>query len=508
MNYLRDLIHRLRLDQSDRAIARDMHLSRVTIRKYREMAQAQGYLDLSTPLPDLQTLTAALGPAPKPPRPSSSVLPFQEVVEKLLDQRVEMTAILDRLRDDYGYTGTYSSLRRFVHRLRPPDPEACVRLHSLPGEEAQVDFGSAGLLLDPLSGHRRQTYVFVMTLCFSRHQYAELVFDQKIPTWLDLHRRAFESFGGVPQKVVLDNLKAAVPKASLHDPILGEAYRRFAQHYGFIVSPTRPSTPQHKGKVESGIHYVKRNFLAGQSFIDIRQANHKLGEWVRERAGTRQHGTTHQPPLALFAAEEKDKLLPLPTEPFELTEVRVVKVHSDCHVTIDGSYYSVSFKFVGQQLEAYLFQRVVQLFCGTTLLATHPRASAKGEWHTRREDYSPQKAAFLEKTPGCCQQLASQIGPATKQVVEELLLEKPLERLRSVQAILRLEESVGSQRLENACERALFFGDGRYRRIKDILNAGLDHIPLPEPPPLASASLTFTFQRSVAEFFGREEIRC
>lgn len=118
MNYLRDLIHRLRLGQSDRAIARDMHLSRVTIRKYREMAQTQGYLDLSGPLPDLQTLTAALGPAPQPPCTSSSVRPFQEVVEGFLDQHVEMTAMLDRLRDDYGYTGSYSSLRRFVHHLR------------------------------------------------------------------------------------------------------------------------------------------------------------------------------------------------------------------------------------------------------------------------------------------------------------------------------------------------------------------------------------------------------
>jgi transposase len=508
MNYLRELIHRLRLGQSDRAIARDLHLSRVTVRKYRQFALSQGYVDPSQPLPDPQDLAAVSGPAPQPPHNVSSVLPYREVVEKLLDQGVEMMAIFQRLRDDHGYTGSYSSLRRFVHHLRPHPPRTCVRLHSLPGEEAQVDFGAAGTFLDPSSGKLRPAYVFVMTLCFSRHQYAELVFDQKIPTWLGLHQRAFESFGGVPAKIVPDNLKAAVLQASLHDPVLGEAYRRFAQHYGFIVSPTRPATPEHKGKVENGVHYVKRNFLSGQEFSDLREANRKLAIWVRETAGTREHGTTHQPPLALFLAQEKDKLKPLPADPFALTEVKPVKVHPDCHVTIDGSYYSVPFRWVGHSLDAYVFERVVQLFAGTELVSTHPRATAKGQWLTRLEHYPADKAAFLEKTPQHCRELAQRIGPAAAQVVDQLLNDRPLDRLRSVQAILRLRETVGHQRLEAACKRALFFGDGSYRRIKEILNAALDQAALPEPPPMAQAPSTFAFQRSASEFFPREEARC
>lgn len=95
-----------------------------------------------------------------------------------------------------------------------------MRVHTGPGEEAQVDFGSAGKFLDPISGILRTAYVFVMTLSYNRHQYAELVFDQRIPTWLALHRRAFASFGGVVSRVVLDSLKAAVLEAALHDPVL------------------------------------------------------------------------------------------------------------------------------------------------------------------------------------------------------------------------------------------------------------------------------------------------
>jgi transposase len=501
MQYLRDLIHRLRLGQTERAIAKDLRLSRQTVKKYRELARAAGYLESDNELPDVATLSAQLGPAPAPPRTPSTVEPYRQLVEELLVQGVEMMTIFDRLKER-GYGGGYTSVRRFVHRLRPREEQAVVRVHTAPGEEAQVDFGSAGSFVDPNSGRLRTAYVFVMTLSYSRHQYAELVFDQKVPTWLACHRHAFEWFGGVPQRVVPDNLKAAVLKAMLYDPVLGEAYRRMAQHYRFLVSPTRPRTPEHKGKVENGVHFVKRSFLTGQTFSDIRQGNRRLQEWITERAGTRDHGTTHRPPLTLFHAAEQQALLPLPSEPFALVETRRVKLHPDCHVVIDGSYYSAPAVYLGKELDAYIFERVVQLFAGIELVATHPRALRKGEWHTRTEHYPPHKAAYLTKTPAFCRTLAVHIGPSTLRVVEQLLGERPLDRLRAVQAILRLSETVGRSRLEAACRRALFFGEAvSYRRIKEILDAALDQEPLPEPEPKPASQMRFVFARDAAEFF-------
>ena len=170
MNYVRDLIHRVRSGESDRRIARDLGISRTTVRKYREWADAQGYLQPGTPLPDDATLAAALGSAPRPPRAVSSVEPYREIVQRLLDQGVEMTAIFQRLQDDHGYLGSYSSVRRYVRQLRPSKPEVVVRVHTTPGEEAQVDFGSVGQLYDPSSGRARRAYVFVATLCYSRHR--------------------------------------------------------------------------------------------------------------------------------------------------------------------------------------------------------------------------------------------------------------------------------------------------------------------------------------------------
>ncbi len=501
MNYLKDIMYRLKSGESERKIARDLGVSRPTVHKYKVMAELEGFLDPDQALPDGSALQKALGPEPKPPTQPSSLLPYREQVEHMLKQGMEMTAMWQRLRDNHGYTGSYSSVRRFVHALCPPEgPEATIRVHTKPGEEMQVDFGHVGKLFDPASGKARTAYAFVATLCHSRHQYAELVFDQKASTWIRLHRNTFAFFGGVPERVKPDNLKAAVKQALVHDPILGEAYRQMALHYGFLVSPTAPRQPQQKGKVENGVHYLQRNFMAGQEFADIRFANQHLLTWVKETAGVRQHGTTFQPPLLLFETVEKEALRPLPEAPFDLCEIRICKVHTDCHVTVNGCFYSVPWRWVGKSVEMHLYERRAEIYAGQELITTHVRLRKKGEWSTRMEDYPPHKAAYLIQTPAYCRHAAARIGPGTTEVIDHLLSERPLDRIRSVQAILRLEDTVGAERLEAACKRATHFGDMRYRRIKEILNAALDRQPLPEPL-VKPAQRSFAFARKPSEFF-------
>ncbi len=502
MHHIQDIIRRLQLGEGERRIARDMNISRGTVRKYHEIAKEKGYLEKPGARPSEGGLMEALGPGVQAPRQASTVEPYRETIQDWVNQGVEMTAIWLRLQESYGYKGGYSSIRRFVHRLEGAKPEAFIRVHSEPGEDMQVDFGTVGQLYDPVTKRLRTAYVFVATLGYSRHQYAELVFDQKTATWIALHKRTFEYFGGVPQRVIPDNLKAAVLQALVHDPILGEAYRRMALYYGFLISPTIPHTPRHKGKVESGVHYVKRNFWAGQEFVDIQVGNVHLRDWILNTAGVRKHGTTSEAPLNLFHETEKAHLQPLPVQPFQLMNIHLVKVHPDCHVVISGSFYSVPFGYIGQELAAHVSENFVEIYKGQDLVTSHPRSTRPGQWHTRVEDYPPAKAAYLIHTPNYCKKLAAKIGPSTQNVVEQLLADRPLDRLRSVQAILRLEESVGSKRLEAACARAAHFGDVRYRQIKLILNAALDREPLPETQP-AQPALSHAFARSGEEFFGR-----
>jgi transposase len=191
-----------------------------------------------------------------------------------------------------------------VRRLDPGEPRATLRLEVDPGTEAQVDFGFAGHLLDPEHDRVRRAWVFVMTLSCSRHQYAEIVFEQTVDTWLRLHRAAFDFFGGVPRRVVLDNLRAAIVHAALYDPEVQRSYREFAEHYGFLIAPCRPRTLEHKGKVEQGgVHYVKRNALAGRAFRDVHEANRCVialrrpaSDIARLRHGDRAHRRDHRPP--------------------------------------------------------------------------------------------------------------------------------------------------------------------------------------------------------------------
>jgi transposase len=495
MNHLRDLLRRLRAGESERQIVQDMQISRQTVHKYYELAKKEGYLEAGKEIPEDETLRNVLGPGPRPPKIASSVEQFGEIVKTLRKQGVEMVAIWQRLRDNYGYKGSYSAIRRYVRQLEPKKPEAYARVQTSPGQEMQVDFGEVGQLFDPSTGQIRTAYVFVATLSYSRHQYAELVFDQKVVTWIGLHRRAFEYFGGVPVRVVPDNLKAAVQKILIHDAVLGEAYRKMALHYGFLISPTIPHTPRHKGKVENGVHYVQRNFMAGQEFADIHCANQHLKNWIRDTAGVREHA-----PLSLFKEFEQAALLPLPETAFSLCEIRTAKVHPDCHVVVSGSFYSAPYIYVGKKLDVYVHEKTIELYVGQNLVATHVRCQRPGQWQTRLEHYPEQKAAFLQRTPDFCRQLAARLGPATSQVVESLLSERPLDRLRPVQAILRLEETVGSQRLEAACARAVYYGDLRYRRIKEILNAALDREPLPDTVVVQPIS-AHTFARPSADFF-------
>ncbi len=196
--------------------------------------------------------------------------------------------------------------------------DACVRVEVLPGEQAQVDFGYARLTLDP-TGRLRKTWAFVMTLSHSRHQFVELVYDQTVETWLACHVHAFAFFGGVPKTIVLDNLKAAILKACRENPLVQRAYRELAEHYDFLIDPNPPAMPHLKGKVEKGgVHYVKRNFLAGRDPEPTVELNVKAREWCLRTAGERVHGTTRKQPIRVFETVERQALLPLPVAVYDL----------------------------------------------------------------------------------------------------------------------------------------------------------------------------------------------
>ncbi|HYV66881.1 MAG TPA: IS21 family transposase, partial [Myxococcales bacterium] len=316
-----------------------------------------------------------------------------------------------------------------------------------------------------------------------------------------LHRAAFEFFGGVPRRIVLDNLRAAIVHAALYDPEVQRSYRECAEHYGFLIAPCRPRTPEHKGKVEQGgVHYVKRNALAGRSFRDIHEGNRHLWRWCLEIAGRRVHGTTKATPLERFAQAERGALLPLPPTAWELAEWKRAKLHADCHVVFDGAYYSGPHRLIGQRLWVRATAAKVELFHDYTLIATH-RRGRPGQRRTLTAHLPPQKVHFLMQTPAWCREHATQIGPACTQFIDGLLGDRPLDRLRGAQGVLRLAQRYGPARLEAACARAGVVAEYRYHTIKAILVQGLDQQPLPELAPVPTIAIRPRHARPWTDFF-------
>ena len=497
---IREILRRVQRGQSDRAVAEALAIDRKTVARYRNWARSQGLLERRLPpLNELRRMMAETMEATPPPQNTSSVEPFRQVVVKLRQAGVEIAAIHQRLKER-GYSGSYSSVYRFVRSMEPRTPDVTVRVETPPGEEAQADFGYAGLMIDDETGELRKTWAFVMTLSWSRHQYVEFVFDQKVETWLRLHRNAFAFFGGVPERIVIDNLKAGIIRACWHEPLAQQSYRECAEHYDFLISPCRPRTPRHKGKVEKGgVHYVKRNFLGGREPTTLTQANRDVRRWALTVAGERVHGTTKERPLERFKLE-REALRPLPGTPYDMAVWKEVKLHRDCHLVFEQAYYSAPFRLVGQKLWVRGGSREVQVFTQDyQLVATHPRAAQPGQRQTHADHLPPHKLPGLMFTRDACRQQASEIGPATREVVDSLLDHRPEDRLRTAGRLLRLGDRFGSERLEAACARALRFDERTYMTIKRILEQGLD---LQEVPVTDSLPPAATFARPPAELVG------
>lgn len=502
---IHELVRQLRLEASDRTLSDRLGLNRRTVAKYRAWAAREGLLRADAgPLPPAGELAAQLRvafPSTVPPQQTSSVAGYREEIEGWRARGLEVAAIRTRLEERHQHPVSYGAVWRLVRRRAgvagvAGAGEVFVRVEVAAGAEGQVDFGYAGLTLDPTSGLARKSWVFVLVLSWSRHTYAEVVFDQRVETWLLCHRHAFEWFGGVPARLVPDNLKAAIVRASRHDPVAQRAYRECAEHYGFLIDPNPPRSPHLKGKVEQGgVHYVKRNFLAGRDpeALDVRNA--KLRTWCEQIAGERVHGTTRERPLTRFREIEQAALHPLPATPYDLARWGKARVYRDCHLTFERAYYSAPFRLVGHDLWVRAGARTVELYTADhELVATHDRATAPGQRQTTLAHLPPEKVPGLVLTREDCQAQAQAIGPATATLVERLLDHRPEDRLRPAGRLVRLASQYSAVRLEQACARALAYGavgadgTGAYGSVKRILQAELDHLPVDAAPPTGATS--------------------
>ena len=311
---------------------------------------------------------------------------------------------------DHGFTGSYYCVRRFVRRLEKSQELPFRRIECEPGEEAQIDFGSGARVVGP-DGKRRKTYVFRIVLSHSRKGYSEVVYRQTTDDFLRCLESAFRHFGGVPRRLILDNLKAAVKKADWFDPEINPKVRSFAEHYGTVFLPTRPYTPRHKGKIERGVDYVQENALRGRSFTALEEQNRFLLDWELTVADTRVHGTTRRQVGKHFADVERPALLPLPLESFPSFHEARRKVHRDGHIEVDHAYYSVPPEYLARRSGFAGTARLVRIFNDRMEpLEVHVKKEP-GRFSTKRTHIAAEKISGVER--GTAWQLARvrRIGP-------------------------------------------------------------------------------------------------
>ncbi len=462
---------------SRRRIARELDLDRKTVRRYLEAAAKSP--TISTP------------GSPEPPEPKSPIStpgekgdvdlsmamleveagrpslcdPHRECIDCKLDAGLSAQRIYQDLVSEFCFTGSYQSVKRFVRQLRDEQPSRVWRVEVQPGEEIQVDFGTGAPVVD---AHRRcrRPWVLRVILSYSRKAYSEAVFHQTTENFIRCLENALRSFGGSVRVVNLDNLRAAVQKADWFDPELNPKVLSFCRHYGCALMPCLPRTPEHKGKTENGIRYLKGNALRGRTFSSLSAHNEFLRHWEKTVADVRIHGTTRKQVAALFAQEQK-ALLPLPPNLFPCFQEGKRTVHRDSYVEVDKAFYTVPSEYIAQVVWVRWDSREVRIF--------------NQRWEQIRLHAHLQPGQFdkvlglgggdgpLERQLDYWLKRAQELGAPCAQWSQGVLQSKGPLGLRSIMGLIRLTQDYSFKTVNDACASALSRGAWRLRDVRALL---------------------------------------
>lgn len=396
--------------RSQSEVATSLGVDRKTIRKYLAPAIAAGITPGGPAMTTAQWagLVGRWFPEITDTRLRQTTWPeieqHRDYIADMLKIGVTQATIHQRLRDEQGLVASVASLKRWVAANLPEevrrDRVTVLGDEAAPGAEAQIDYGHLGSWVDPRSGKKYRVWAFVMVLVCSRLLFVRPVLrmDQRART--EAHVEAFAFFGGVPARLVPDNLKTGVDKPDLYDPKLNRSYAELAEHYDTLIDPARAAKPKDKPRVERPMPYVRDSFWRGREFISLEHMQQQALVWCREVAGRRQcRPLGGAAPVAVFAAVEAEALNSLPRQHFVLATWSRGTIGPDIHVKVGKSLYSVPWRHIGRRVDARETPTVVQIFDNGQLIATHGRRPAGKV--TDLSHYPPEKIAFKMRTrPG------------------------------------------------------------------------------------------------------------
>jgi len=394
--------------------------------------------------------------------------PWCDYIKNKLTAQLSAQRIYQDLVLEHGFDGSYESVKRYVKKLDDGGELPFRRIETPPGMEVQVDYGTGGRIYDK-NGKFRKTHLFRIVLSCSRKGYSEASYAQDTESFIRALENAFRSFGGVPECIVLDNLKAAVLKPDLYDPELNPKLRDFAMHYGTCVMPCKVATPEHKGKVENSVNYVQENALKGRKFNSLREQNDFLRHWEKNIADKRIHGTTKRHVEQMFD-EEKPFLQPLPETLYEVfTEVKR-KVHRDGHVEVKGSYYSVPAEYVRREVWVRYTNSMIRIYNHRMQeIALHVRVEA-GRFSTQRGHIPYEKISNPERGNSYMLKQADLIGGNAGAWARAMLANRGIPGVRVLNGLLQLADKYTATSIDKGCKSALEMNAFRLMELKEYIN--------------------------------------
>jgi transposase len=410
--------------------------------------------------------------------------------------------------DGYQYTQFCEHYRRFRKKLKP----TMRQIHKA-GEKAFVDFsGKRPEIVDPKTGEICPVELFVGVLGASSLIYAEATPDQTLESWIGAHVRMVEFWGGCVELFVPDNLKSGVTKACRYEPGLNRTYEDFARHYGAAVLPARPYRARDKAKVEASVLVAQRWILArlrNQTFFSLAHLNEAIRALLGDanRRPMQKLGVSRR---ELFETVDRPAIRPLPPNRYELAKWSSPLVNIDYHVEVDHNFYSVPYQLLGEKLEARLTRTTVEIFFKSKRVTSHQRLRGRGRHATKPEHMPAAHRAHAEWTPSRLISWAGKTGPATADLVTKILESRrhPEQGYRACLGIMRLGRQHGDDRLEAACCRASRLRAYSYRTVKNILQTGMDRLPLEETSETPAAPVHGNIRGAAYYDDRKENVAC
>lgn len=470
-----------------RQIARSLNVGVDSINKYLRLAKRAG---IHWPLPeewDEETLRGILFSR----APSRRFKDYQAPDCQWIHQELKHKGVtLQLLHEEYKkqYADNFYKYTRFceIYRRWKKTQKLSMRQEHSFGEEMFIDYaGQTVPIINRQTGESHDTSIFIAVLGGSNYTYAEATWDQKLPQWLGSHTRAFTYFEGVPKLLVCDNLKSGVSYACRYDPDSNPAYADMAAYYNTAILPARPYKPKDKPKAENGVLIVSRWILARlrhHTFYSLEDLNKSIADLLKElnhKPFQKIPGSRH----SQFMEFEKPALLPLPLQPYRYAQFKRLRVGADYHVEVDKHYYSVPHQYARQEVEVRISAHTIEVFGQGKRIASHERQPHSGAT-TCPLHMLPSHRHHKEWSPEACLKWAMETGPSTYDFILYILNNKRHIRqvYRLFLGLLKLSRYFGSERLEKACQRAVFYGRYSYKTLSVFLEKRLDQEALPELP--------------------------